>query len=99
MMNITEIMSALIALAVAVLTTFIVPAIRQKMDAADFDELLKWVKIAVQAAEMIYNGTGLGKEKKRYVEQFLTNKGYILDAAEMDAAIEAAVLELKEAVK
>lgn len=98
MLNITEIMSALIALAVAVLTTFIIPAIRQKMNADEFAGLLKWTKIAVQAAEMIYNDAGLGKEKKRYVEQFLTNKGYVLDAAEMDAAIESAVLELKASV-
>ena len=98
MLNITDIMSAIIALVAAILTTFIVPAIRQKMDAQDFAELLKWTKIAVEAAEMIYNGTGLGREKKRYVEQFLTNRGYVLDAAEMDAAIEAAVLELKESV-
>lgn len=98
MLNITDIMSAIIALAVAILTTFVVPAIRQKMDAQDFAQLLKWVKIGVQAAEMIYKGTGMGKLKKAYVKDFLLSHGYTLDEAELDAAIESAVLELKESV-
>ena len=98
MLNITDVMSALIALAVAILTTFVVPAIRQKMDKEDFAELLKWVKIAVEAAEMIYNRSGMGKEKKQYVREFLIARGYTLDDAELDAAIESAVLELKVSV-
>ena len=99
MLNITDIMSAIIALAVAILTTFVVPAIRRKMDAEYFDELLKWVKIAVKAAELIYKGTGMGKAKKQYVKEFLLSHGYELDEAELDAAIESAVLEMKESVK
>lgn len=98
MWNITDIMSAIIALAAAILTTFVVPAMRRKMDAEDFEELLKWVKIGVQAAEMIYKGTGMGKVKKQYVREFLLSHGYELDEAELDAAIESAVLELKESV-
>jgi len=99
MMNITELMTALIALAVAVLTTFVIPAIRQRMDAEDFNQLLKWVKIAVQAAEMLYTESGMGKYKKTYVKDFLQEQGYSLNDAELDAAIESAVLELKESVK
>ena len=98
MLNITDIMSAIIALAAAILTTFVVPAIRHKMDADDFSTMLKWVKIGVQAAEMIYKGTGMGKMKKQYVKEFLLSRGYELDEAELDAAIESAVLELKESV-
>ena len=97
-MNITDMMTALIALAAAILTTFVVPAVRQKMDSQDFAQMLKWVKIGVQAAEMIYKGTGMGKLKKAYVKDFLLSHGYTLDEAELDAAIESAVLELKESV-
>lgn len=97
-MNITDMMTALIALAAAILTTFVVPAVRQKMGAQDFAQMLKWVKIGVQAAEMIYKGTGMGKLKKAYVKDFLLSHGYTLDEAELDAAIESAVLELKESV-
>ncbi len=97
-MNITDILSALIALTAAILTTFVIPAIRQKMDAQGFAQLLKWVKIGVQAAEMIYKGTGMGRAKKQYVKEFLLSHGYTLDEAELDAAIESAVLELNESV-
>ena len=99
MVNISDMMSALIALAVAVLTTFVIPAIRQKMGAEDFAELLKWVKIAVQAAEQSWAGiSGSGKQKKEYVQRFLENRGYDLDPDELDAAIESAVLELKGSI-
>ena len=97
-MDITEFVKAIFALAVSVLTCFIIPAIKQRMDANEFAELCKWVKIAVEAAEMIYHESGLGKEKKKYVENFLHAKGITIDAGELDNLIESAVLELKAGV-
>ena len=53
------------------------------------------MKVAVEAAEMIYVGTGRGEEKKAYVVQYLNSKGYTLDADSINNLIESAVLELK----
>lgn len=97
-MDITEFVKALVALAISVLTCFVIPYLRQRMDAEQMNELLKWTKIAVQAAEMIYNETGMGAKKKQYVTDFLLSKGYTLDMGEVDNAIESAVLELKAGV-
>lgn len=44
---------------------------------------------------MIYTRTGKGAEKKAYVEQFMSSKGFKLDTDEIDKLIESAVLELK----
>ena len=97
-MDITEFVKALVALAISVLTCFVIPAIKQRMEANEFAELWKWVKIAVEAAEMIYNRSGMGKEKKKYVENFLLAKGLTVKVDELDNLIEAAVLELKAGV-
>lgn len=94
-MDITEFAKAIFTLAVSVLTCFIIPAIKQRMDANEFAEMCKWIDIAVDAAEMIYNRSGMGKEKKGYVVNFLSSRGYELDEDELDAAIEASVRRLK----
>ena len=54
-----------------------------------------WVRIAVTAAEQIYNGTGRGQEKKKYVEDWLKAHGVTVDSEKLDAMIESAVYELK----
>ena len=58
-----------------------------------------WVNVAVEAAEMIYTGTGRGEEKKQYVLDFLNSKGFTLNTAEIENLIEPAVLQLKQMEK
>ena len=45
---------------------------------------------------MIFKETGMGKEKKQYVVNFLKAQGFSLDFDELDKMIEAAVLELNK---
>ncbi len=94
MTNITPIVEAVVALIAAVITCFLVPYIKSKYGAEKLEEIRKWVCIAVEAAEQIFVGTGLGKQKKAYVEEFLASKGFTLDADSIDKMIEAAVLAL-----
>lgn len=96
MVDITNIVSAVITLIVALITTFLIPWLKNKLDADKFEKIQAWTKVAVQAAEMIYNGAGRGEEKKAYVIQYLNDKGFKLDTATIDALIESAVLELKQ---
>ena len=93
MMDLTPVVVAMIALVVALITAIVLPAARAKWGDANVNEFLRWVKIGVQAAEQIYELTE-GSEKKRYVLNFLEAQGYNIDKAEVDSAIEAAVLEL-----
>ena len=94
--DITEIVSAVIALIVAVITYFVIPLLRQKVEAGKLERIEKWVKTAVEAAEMIYKGSGLGDQKKAYVLKFLAEKGYTMDIDSIDSMIEAAVHELNQ---
>lgn len=95
MVNITAIIEAVIALILALVTTFLIPWIRTKIDADRLAEINKWVKIAVQAAEMIYKEAGAGELKKNYVLGFLETKGFTYDADVINTLIESAVLEMK----
>lgn len=92
-MNITEILEAVVYLIVALLSLFVVPAIKNKVGAQNMTTFLKWVDIAVAAAEQLYDAAD-GELKKDYVLNYLTMKGYEVDEAELDMAVEAAVNRL-----
>ena len=95
MFDITPIVEAVFALIAVIITVIIIPYIRKKTTTAQQAELNGWVAIAVAAAEQIYVGSGRGTEKKEYVLNWLTAHNITVDAAKLDAMIEAAVYELK----
>lgn len=97
MTDITPIIQAVVTLAVALITAFVIPWLKNKIGAQNMDEFMRWVQIAVAAAEQLYDSTD-GDEKKAYVVNFLASKGFKVDTEELDNAIEAAVLELHNAL-
>lgn len=94
MTDLTPIVNAVIALIAAIITTFLIPWIKGKIDAAKLAQIVEWVGIAVRAAEQIYNESGMGEKKKQYVLDFLASKGFTLDPDSINAMIEAAVKNL-----
>lgn len=94
-MDITIIIEAVFALIAAVITAIVIPYIKSKTTAQEQAEINAWVKIAVSAAEQIYNGSGRGAEKKAYVLNWLLQHGVTVDESKLDAMIEAAVYDLK----
>lgn len=94
-MDITIIIEAVFALIAAVITAIVIPYIKSKTTAQEQTEINAWVKIAVSAAEQIYNGSGRGAEKKAYVLSWLLQHGVTVDESKLDAMIEAAVYDLK----
>lgn len=94
-MDITTIIEAVFALIAAVITAIVIPYIKSKTTAQEQTEINAWVKIAVSAAEQIYNGSGRGAEKKAYVLNWLLQHGVTVDESKLDAMIEAAVYDLK----
>lgn len=95
MVDLTQVIVALLTLAISAVSAFLIPYIKSKVSAEQLDAIKFWVNIAVEAAEMIYAGTGRGEEKKAYVVKFLNSKGFTINPEEIDNIIEAAVLELK----
>jgi LL-H family phage holin len=99
MKDLTDLILAILTVVFTAISTFLIPYIKSKTTAAQYAEIQKWVTIAVEAAEMIYTGTGRGQEKKEYVLAFLNSKGYKLDTESIDNMIEAAVLKLQSEIK
>lgn len=96
MVDLTQIIVAVLSLMLSLVSAFLIPYIKEKVTAEQFATIKLWVKVAVQAAEMLYVGSGRGEEKKKYVVEFLNSKGFTLNTKEIDNLIEAAVLELKQ---
>lgn len=92
-MNITEFLEAVVYLAVAFISVFVIPAIKNKVGTQNMEQFLRWVDIAVASAEQLYDATQ-GDTKKNYVMNYLTTKGFDVDETEVDLAIEAAVNRL-----
>ena len=93
MTDLTPIFNAVIALLAALITAFVIPWLKRKTSAQEREELLRWVEIAVAAAEQIWDSTQ-GEEKKKAELAFLREKGFTFSESEIDSAIEAAVLKL-----
>lgn len=97
--DLTQIIVAILTLVISAVSAFLIPYIKTKVSAEQFATIKLWVQVAVQAAEMLYVGSGRGEEKKQYVLDFLKSKGFSLNMEEIENLIEAAVLELKQSQK
>ena len=95
--DLTPIFTALIALIGAIITYYVIPVLKGKISADKLSQIIMWVQIAVSAAEQMKDAGLIGVPKKEYVIQFLKGKGISLSDEELDALIEAAVLEINEA--
>lgn len=74
MVNLTQIIVALIGLLSIVITALVVPLLKAKTTAAQWTNIVAWTQTAVQAAEVIYKGAGRGEEKREYVINWVTNE-------------------------
>ena len=98
MIDLTQVVVAIIGLLSAVLSAYLVPYVKAKTTKEQRENALMWTKIGVQAAEMIFKQTGMGPEKFEYVKTFLESRGFTFSEYEIKALIESAVLELKAEV-
>lgn len=95
MIDLTTILEAVIALAVAIITAFVIPWLRSKTTTEDREELLDWVDIAVAAAQQLYHQLD-GKSRLNYALAVLQQKGYDVEDSAVVDAVEAAVLKLHQ---
>lgn len=92
-MDYTQIISAVIALISALVSAFLIPWLKTKIDTDKLQTIRTYVEIGVKAAEQLYTATD-GAAKKAYVVNFLAEKGIQFDVETIDKLIEAAVLQL-----
>lgn len=86
MIDLTNIVNAVLALAAALITAFVIPWIKAKATAQQQEALAGVYRILVFAAEQLY-GAGNGAEKLAYVEAKLMEKGYTIDHDLIEATV------------
>ena len=96
--DMTDIIEAVVVLISAIITTFLLPYIRQKLSDEKRQKLIFWIETAVKAAEQLY-GSKAGQQKKDYVVAFLLSKGIVADIDEVTALIESEVYKLTQGDK
>lgn len=94
MTDITPIVIAFVSMVFAIIGIFLIPFVKSKVGEEKFKDISKWVQIAVNAAEQIYNESGMGEVKKEYVLEFLKKRGITMDIDSIDALIESEVYKL-----
>ena len=94
-----SLIEAVLTVVILVVVRYVVPAIKTTVGEKNLQEVVSWVTVFVQAAEMKFLGNKTGAEKKAYVVDLLTkelNKRKIeITDEQMDALIESAVKQLK----
>lgn len=93
--NLQPLFEAAITIIFAILTRYLVPWIRDKLDDQQEQRLLTAVDVAVYAAEKAY-GSGEGQKKLQYAQKYLESQGYDLDPFELCIMIDAAIKHMEQ---
>ena len=92
--DLTQIILAIITLIGAIISRYLIPMLKDKLDERKYDIFNGLVRVGVFAAEQLFSSEQ-GKEKKKYVLQLLKQNGYEVETSAVDALIEATVKELR----
>lgn len=89
------ILKIVVSVVFALLSAFVIPLLKEKLQDMKYQRLLEMVKVGVRAAEQTIKGSGLGHVKKDEVINFVTawmlSNGIIITEDQLDQLIEAAV--------
>lgn len=98
-MDITPILELTVKLIFAAVTIFLLPKIKKllaaKVAESDQKKIIRWVELAVQAAEEAERSGLIDKKAKyQYAKDFLEKRGVTFDADTMQALIDSTCWEL-----
>ena len=98
-MDITPILELIIKLVFTLVTLFLIPKIKDflaaKVSESDQKKIIRWVELAVQAAEEAERAGLIDKKAKyQYAKSFLEDRGVTFNADTMQALIDSTVWEL-----
>ena len=92
--DLTQIILAIITLIGAIISRYLIPWIKGKLDDRQQATFAALVRVGVFAAEQLYK-SDQGQEKKNYVLDLLKKNGYEIYSEAVEATIEATVKELR----
>lgn len=94
MFDVTEIISGVITIITALITVFLIPYLKTKLDEAKRKRIKEYVDVAVMAAEKLFpsiDGEKMGKEKLNYVANLLEAKGITFNVDDVTDSIRAMI--------
>lgn len=97
MLDFTPLVEAIIALAAAAITMFLIPWLRTRYGNENLEKVRSWVQVAVYAAEKLY-GAGNGDQKLEYAEAFLREHKINLDTYDLIAMVNAEIKKMEQAM-
>lgn len=93
-----EIFGAIITILCALITRFIVPWVKEKIEASRYKNIMDKIIDAVHGVEEIYKQSGMGETKKQevinYISMYLLKKNIRLSDEEIELLIHSAVCQL-----
>lgn len=96
MVDFTPLVQAIITLAAAAITVFLIPWLKERYGNEALEKARSWVQIAVYAAEKMY-GAGHGNEKLAYAGQVLAQHKIKLDFETLKAMVDAEIKKMEQA--
>lgn len=98
--NLFQIILMIIPILSTAITYFVIPYIRANIDTEKLAQYKEWASLAVKTAEMLWQETGHGKDKKQYAVDFLNRifnaRKTVISEEQINVLIEAAVRQMKE---
>lgn len=97
--DLTQLAIALLSIIGTIITSYLIPYIKQKHSKEELEKVMILAKIAVNAAEQLAK-TGIIdlSERKEYALNVLKEKGVTLDIEQLSDIIESFVLELPKGI-
>ena len=93
-----NLLKIVVSVSVTLITIFLVPYIKNKIKDSKYANLVKYVEVAVRAAEQTIKGSGVGAAKKgeviAYVTAWMTANGIEITKEQLSELIEAAVFNM-----
>lgn len=95
-----NILKIVVSVVMALVAYYVIPYIKRRIESDKYNELLKMINVAVQAAEQSVKGKGMGALKKEnvttFIKSWLAQVGLNITDEQLDQLIEAAVFELNK---
>ena len=85
-LDLTQIIVIIIGILGVVITSFVIPYLKTKLDTASYEKIIAFTKTGVKAAEQLY-GSSAGVEKRAYVEKYLADHNIKYDRSVLEAAV------------
>ena len=94
-----NLLKIVVTLSTILITTCLIPFIREKVQESKYKRLFDMVEVAVRAAEQTIKGSGQGEVKKeevlKFVTEWMVTHGISITQEQREQLIEAAVFSMK----